>query len=214
MALDEDEEPLAWFALAHQLLAGGQIDLSQDRRKAGALGLRARLKERDPRDESYLLVAPNDHGEESKGCGPGTASANSRAAAAHLGALGQLLALFDLERVAAATGRGGVGVRDLEPGLGDRVEEVDLGALEIRRAEGIHDNRDAVGLELVVALLQAAVEAERVLEPEQPPPCTATRRTFASPSGSSSWSSLIFAAAASVRETRVSARSMVAMLGW
>ena len=79
-------------------------------------------------------------------------------------ALGQLLALFDLERVAAATGRDGVRIRDLEPGLLNRVEEVDLGATQIRRAERVDDDRDAVRLELVVALLEAAVEAERVLE--------------------------------------------------
>src|SRR5262249_59465302 len=42
------------------------------------------------------------------------------AAAAHLRPLGQLLALFHLEGVATATGRDGVRVLDLEPGLLDR----------------------------------------------------------------------------------------------
>ena len=43
-----------------------------------------------------------------------------------------------------------------------------LGALEVRRAEGVDDHPDAEGLELVVALLGAAVEAERVLEARAP----------------------------------------------
>ena len=65
----------------------------------------------------------------------------------------------------ATAGRGGVRVVDLEPGLLDRLEIVDARAREIRGAEGIDDDRDALALELVVALLGAAVEAEAVLEP-------------------------------------------------
>src|SRR5579859_4975200 len=74
------------------------------------------------------------------------------------------LALGHLEGVAAAAGGGHVRVRDLEAGLLDRLQEVDLGAAQVGRAEGIDDHRDAVGLDLVVALLGAAVEAQRVLE--------------------------------------------------
>src|SRR5919204_6146388 len=45
--------------------------------------------------------------------------------------------------------------------------------------------------------------------PEQPPPWTATRRTAASPTGSSAISCLIFAAALSVSETSVTGRSVI-----
>ena len=79
------------------------------------------------------------------------------------------LAVLDLERVAAATGGGDVRVVDLEPGLLQAVEEVDAGTLEIRRAERVDDDPDAVCLELVVALLGTAIEAERVLEARAAP---------------------------------------------
>ena len=52
----------------------------------------------------------------------------------------------------------------LNPDSWSAVEEVDRRALEVRRAERVDDDRDAVRLELVVALAGAAVEAERVLE--------------------------------------------------
>ena len=48
----------------------------------------------------------------------------------------------------------GVRVVDLEPGLLDGLEVVDLGALQIRRAERVDDDLDALDLELVVALLR------------------------------------------------------------
>src|SRR5438876_6981064 len=80
------------------------------------------------------------------------------------GVLGRVLALGHLERVPAAARRDGVRVVDREPGRLDRVDVVDLRALQIRRAEGIDDNGDAVLLELEVTLGCAAVEAEPVLE--------------------------------------------------
>ena len=44
------------------------------------------------------------------------------------------------------------------------VYEVDLGADEVRRAEGIDRDADVVHLDLVVPVLGATVEVERVLE--------------------------------------------------
>src|SRR5438477_8283605 len=73
-------------------------------------------------------------------------------------------ALLDLEAVAAPTGGGHVRVVDLEARLLQAFQEVDRRALEVRRAERVDDDPHAVELELVVALLGAAVEAERVLE--------------------------------------------------
>src|SRR6478609_2628728 len=78
------------------------------------------------------------------------------------------LALGHLERVAAAAGGDGVRVLDLEPGLLDRLEVVDLRAHQIRGAEGVDDDGDALALERVVALLGTAVEAEAVLESRAP----------------------------------------------
>src|SRR5205823_5539678 len=88
------------------------------------------------------------------GCGVGRSLA--------LGALG------DGEGMPAAARSGGIWVLDLEPGLLDRLEIVDASAHEIRRTEGVDDDRDALTLELVVALLGAAVEAEAVLETRAP----------------------------------------------
>src|ERR1700741_3602601 len=85
------------------------------------------------------------------------------AGAATRGVLGRL-ALGHLERVAAAARRDGVRVLDLEPGFLDRLEVVDPSAEQVRRAEGVDDDGDALALELVVGLLGAAVEAEAVLE--------------------------------------------------
>src|SRR5207244_4416247 len=85
-------------------------------------------------------------------------------AAAGRGRVVRLVAGRTLERGAAPAGRDGVRVVDLEPGLLDRLEVVDAAAPQMRSAEGIDDHRDAFALELVVALLGAAVEAEAVLE--------------------------------------------------
>src|ERR1041385_3023788 len=72
----------------------------------------------------------------------------------------RLLALRHLERVAAAARSDGVRVLDLEPGLLDRLEVVDLRAHQVRSAEGIDHDLDA----LAVALVVAAGEAEAILE--------------------------------------------------
>src|SRR5438552_13082575 len=78
------------------------------------------------------------------------------------------LAVGHLERVAAAARGDRIRVLDLEPGLLDRLEIVDPGAEEIRSAEGIDDDLHALALELMVALLGAAVEAEAILETGAP----------------------------------------------
>src|SRR5919204_5222598 len=73
------------------------------------------------------------------------------------------LALLHLEGVAAAARGGDVRVVDREAAL-KAVDPVDLGAGQVRGAERVDDDRDAFADELVVALLRAAIEAERVLE--------------------------------------------------
>jgi len=74
------------------------------------------------------------------------------------------LAFCDLEARAAPARRDGVRVVDLEARLLQTLEEVDRRALQVRGAERIDDDPDAVELELVVAGLRAAVEPECVLE--------------------------------------------------
>src|SRR3954471_23332521 len=73
-------------------------------------------------------------------------------------------ALGHLERRAAAARGDGVRVVDLEARLLDRLQVVDARALQVRRAERIDDDADALALVLVIALDRAAVEAEPVLE--------------------------------------------------
>ena len=85
-----------------------------------------------------------------------------------MGALGQLLALLHLEGVAAAARGDGVRVVDLEARLLNRVQEVDRGALQVRRAERVDHDRDALERQLDVTLGGAGVEAEAVLEAGAP----------------------------------------------
>src|SRR5690242_19541680 len=87
------------------------------------------------------------------------------AAAADLARIG---VVRDLERVAAAARGDCVRVVDLEPRLLDRLEVIDDRAGEIGGAERVDDDLHALALELVVALLGAAVEAEAVLEARAP----------------------------------------------
>src|SRR4029453_848519 len=72
--------------------------------------------------------------------------------------------VLHLEGVAAPARRDRLRVVDLEAGLGEPVEPVDGRAGEVRRAERVEDDPDAVQLELVVAFEGAAVEPESVLE--------------------------------------------------
>src|SRR6185312_2191152 len=73
--------------------------------------------------------------------------------------------LFHLEGVTTAARRAGIRIVDREAGRLDRIDVVDLGALEVRSAERIHDDLDAVHLELEVAFGCTTVETEPVLEP-------------------------------------------------
>src|SRR5262245_30199756 len=88
----------------------------------------------------------------------------ARTAAAHRGALRELLALLHLEGVAATAGRDRVRVVDLEAGLLEPVQKVDRRAAQVRGAERIDDDVHALELELVVAVGRAGVESEPVLE--------------------------------------------------
>src|SRR5262245_8366829 len=87
------------------------------------------------------------------------------AATAHVRSLGELLALVDLERMAAAARGDRVRVVDLEPGFLEAVQVVDLRAPQVRGAERVDHDPDALEHELVVALRNAGVEPESVLEP-------------------------------------------------
>ena len=74
------------------------------------------------------------------------------------------LGVLDLEGVAAAAGGDGVRVLDLEARLLEPLEVVDRDTAEVRRAERVDDDADALDLELDVALGGAGVEAKAVLE--------------------------------------------------
>src|SRR5512133_1242021 len=73
------------------------------------------------------------------------------------------LPFLDLEGVPATARRGDVRVVDREAGL-EALDPIDLRACQVRRAERVDYDVDAVHVELVVALGRPAVEAERVLE--------------------------------------------------
>src|SRR5262249_33413889 len=75
-----------------------------------------------------------------------------------------IAASADRERVAAAAGRGGVRVLDLERGAHHVLDEVDLGAGEEVERDLVNDDLDAVAREDDIALLPRVVEAEAVLE--------------------------------------------------
>ena len=74
-------------------------------------------------------------------------------------------AFLRLEGRAAPAGRLHVRVVDREARAHERVDEVDLRAGQIGSAERIDDDPDTVHLDLVVTVLGASVETERVLEP-------------------------------------------------
>ena len=74
-------------------------------------------------------------------------------------------AASDRERGAAAAGGAGVGVRDLEVGAGQVVDEIDLRAQHVHQRHAVDDDRGPVALDHHVAVLGAFVERELVLEP-------------------------------------------------
>ena len=118
---------------------------------------------------------------------------SSRAAAGAV-RVGGLVALGDLERVAAATRSGDVRIVDREAAL-QAFDEVDLGALA-HGAVGVDDDSDSLQLELVVAFHRAPVEAERVLEARTAAALDGNADDRRLPAGSSAISSVIFEAPA------------------
>src|SRR4029453_17992417 len=79
-----------------------------------------------------------------------------------------ILALSNLERVAAAAGSDDVRIVDREATL-KTLDEIDLSALEVRSAVGVDHDPHALDVKLVVPLERAPVEAERVPEPGAAP---------------------------------------------
>ena len=92
-------------------------------------------------------------------------AAGAAAAATGMG-VGGLAGRFVLRLEGGATPAGRLHVRvvDREARAHEGVDEVDLGADEVRGAERVDDDADAVHLHLVVPVLRATVEAERVLK--------------------------------------------------
>src|SRR5581483_5432263 len=73
--------------------------------------------------------------------------------------------LVDREALAATAGRGRVGILDREAAAGDRVDEVDFGAVQIADADRIDEQLDAVRLEhLVARALPVFFDHEAVLK--------------------------------------------------
>src|ERR687885_394073 len=69
------------------------------------------------------------------------------------------------KRIAAAAGRGGVRVADLERGAHQILDEVDLGAVQEVERHIVDDDRDPAALEYVVVRVLRIVEAKPVLKP-------------------------------------------------
>ena len=112
------------------------------------------------------------------------------------------LPFLDLEGVPAAARCRDVRVVDRETGL-KALHPIDLRACQVRRAERVDHDVDAVHVELVVALGRSPIEAERVLEAGAAAALNGDPQNPASPSGSSDISSRILSAALAVSVTRV-----------
>src|SRR5436853_5169118 len=72
--------------------------------------------------------------------------------------------MSDVERATASAGRGRVRILDREAATRHRVDEVDLGALEIADAHGIDEELHAVGLEHLIANAAVLFDHQPVLE--------------------------------------------------
>src|SRR5687768_9898692 len=72
---------------------------------------------------------------------------------------------LDTERRAAAARGGRLGIADGEAASGHRVDEIDLGALEIAHADGVDEQLHAIRLEHLIANAAALLDHEAVLEP-------------------------------------------------
>src|SRR6266540_3567661 len=118
----------------------------------------ARRPRAEDRDVDEAVVG---HGRKS------SAGALLRAAAGAAAGFGRIVlgrrAFLDLERVPAPAARDDVRIVDRKATL-EAFDEIDLGPHQIGRAERVHDDRDAVRVDLLIALLRGRVEAERILE--------------------------------------------------
>src|ERR1044071_791594 len=101
---------------------------------------------------SFLRAAVNG--------GSGTGNSGKQLAALAHGCLSG-----DRKRIAAAAGRGGVRVADLERGAHQILDEVHLGAVQEIERYIVDDDRDAIMLEDEIVRVALIVEAEAVLEP-------------------------------------------------
>src|SRR5947207_4375428 len=72
--------------------------------------------------------------------------------------------LLHVERATASAGRGRVRILDREPATCHRVDEVDLGALEVADAHRVNEELHAVGLEYLIANAAALFDHQPVLE--------------------------------------------------
>ena len=97
---------------------------------------------------------------------------------------------------------GDVRVLDLEAGLLEAVEEVDLAPWRYGALNGSTTTVTPCASSSWSPSWAPRSKPSAYSKPEQPPPWTATRSTSASPAGSSACSSLIFAAARSVSDRR------------
>src|SRR6187401_559203 len=70
-----------------------------------------------------------------------------------------------IERGAAAARRSRVRIADRESTAGDRVDEIDLGALEVAHADRIHEQPHAVRLEHLIACAAGFLDHQAVLKP-------------------------------------------------
>src|SRR3954454_16130489 len=75
---------------------------------------------------------------------------------------------FNAERLATAAGRAGIRVLDREAAAGHRVDEIDLGALQVADAHWIDEQPDAVRFEHLIARATAFLDHQPVLEPRAP----------------------------------------------
>jgi len=89
----------------------------------------------------------------------------------------------DREGIAAAAGRGGVRVFDLERGAHQILDEIDFGAVEQVERHIVDDDRDTVALEDEIVRVSLIVKAQPVLKPGAAAADTAMRRN-ASPAAS------------------------------
>src|SRR6266542_3188530 len=79
--------------------------------------------------------------------------------------LANVRVLFDAEGLAAAAGRRGVRVLDRESAAGDRIDEIDFGAVQVADADRVDEQLHAVRfVHLIAGALAVFLDHEAVLE--------------------------------------------------